>query len=632
MNRRTPLVAALAAAAILTPRAAQAATFYVDDDAAASPPACTAPATPCKTIADAVGQARLVAGPNTISIAPGTYPERLALDQPGDVGLTLDGAGSTADPAVSTIVAPAADGMTALVTLGSSTVGGQRLQDVRVRHLPAITDDNGVALLGAGTAVENVAVEYVTDPADLGIAFSVARTATLSRIAVEGAYSGVGVHAFGAAAFDVSISDARIGASSAGPAVNAGAYAQLAVRRSILRAANNAVLSLSPTAAPGSVLVDSSLLLGGTSGVRVSATLGAPGTAALRGVTIDPGAPGPDGGASFSTDAAALVAGTQAVITLSDSIAVDPQRAQIGAGSTASVTCTTSDVPAQEQAAGGALGAIACGAAGGNVASPFAVLFANGAAGDYSLPATSPALDAGSAAALADDESTTDVAGSPRVSDGNGDCSGRRDRGAYERVGNVVPSQASMLVNGDLQAGGVVAFHGGAVDDQDSTTLSYSWTFAGGTAKGREVTRVFDAPGKQAVSLIVTDAQGCSTSTSFSFQLDPDRRKPTLKGLTRTKNPFRAPGRKRGTTFRFELSEKGAVRLAFERFRAGKRVPWKAVGTLTARREAGKRTFAFTGRLGGKALAPGRYRVRVTIKDGAGNRSAERVATFRVLA
>ena len=221
--------------------------------------------------------------------------------------------------------------------------------------------------------------------------------------------------------------------------------------------------------------------------------------------------------------------------------------------------------------------------------------------------------------------------GSPRVSDGNADCVGRRDRGAFERVGNVVPTQASMLVNGDLQAGGVVAFHGGAIDDQDYTTLTYYWAFAGGTAKGREVTRVFDAPGKQAVSLIVTDAQGCSTSTSFSFELDPDRRKPTLKGLSLARNPFRSTGRKRGTTFRFELSEKGTVRLAFERFRAGKRAPWKPSGVLTAKREAGKRSFAFTGRLGGRALAPGRYRVRVTVKDPAGNRSVERIATFRVI-
>ena len=126
--------------------------------------------------------------------------------------------------------------MTALVTLGSATVGGQKLQDVRVRHLPAITDDNGVALVGTGTLVENVAVEYVTDPADLAISFSVARTASLSRIAVEGAYSGMGVRAFGSAAFEVTIVDASIGPSSAGPAFNVGDYAQVKLRRSVLRA------------------------------------------------------------------------------------------------------------------------------------------------------------------------------------------------------------------------------------------------------------------------------------------------------------------------------------------------------------------------------------------------------------
>ena len=522
--------------------------------------------------------------------------------------------------------------MTALVTLGSATVGGQKLQDVRVRHLPAITDDNGVALLGAGTLVENVAVEYVTDPADLGIAFSVARTASLSRIAVEGAYSGMGVRAFGSAAFEVSISRRRHRRRAApGRPINIGDYAQVKVRRSVLQAGTtNAVLSLSSAMAPGSRagrLVAAARRHGRR---RASpAAAGAPGTATLRGVTIDPGVPGPDGAAHFPTDAVGArrrLAGRRSrwpTPSPSTRSARRSARAARRASRARRPTCRRRSRPPAARSAPSPAARPAA-----TSASPFATLFTNGAGGDYSLPATSPALDAGSTAALADDESTTDVIGNPRVSDGNADCVGRRDRGAFERVGNVVPSQASMLVNGDLQAGGVVAFHGGAVDDQDYTTLSYYWAFAGGTAKGREVTRVFDAPGKQAVSLIVTDAQGCSTSTSFSFELDPDRRKPTLKGLSLAKNPFRSTGRKRGTTLRFELSEKGTVRLAFERFRAGKRRAVEADRRADGEARGGQALRSPSrGRLGGKALAPGRYRVRVTVKDLAGNRSVERIAT-----
>ena len=45
----------------------------------------------------------------------------------------------------------------------------------------------------------------------------------------------MGVRAFGSAAFEVAIVDASIGPSSAGPAISVGDYAQVKVRRSVLR-------------------------------------------------------------------------------------------------------------------------------------------------------------------------------------------------------------------------------------------------------------------------------------------------------------------------------------------------------------------------------------------------------------
>jgi len=58
--------------------------------------------------------------------------------------------------------------------------------------------------------------------------------------------------------------------------------------------------------------------------------------------------------------------------------------------------------------------------------------FVNSSGGDFSLAASSPLIDAGDPAALAGDEPTTDLAGNPRVVDGNGDGTARRDMGAFE--------------------------------------------------------------------------------------------------------------------------------------------------------------------------------------------------------
>lgn len=51
---------------------------------------------------------------------------------------------------------------------------------------------------------------------------------------------------------------------------------------------------------------------------------------------------------------------------------------------------------------------------------------------DLQLGAGSPAIDAGDPAALGATETTTDVAGAPRLVDGNGDGTARRDIGAFE--------------------------------------------------------------------------------------------------------------------------------------------------------------------------------------------------------
>jgi hypothetical protein len=108
----------------------------------------------------------------------------------------------------------------------------------------------------------------------------------------------------------------------------------------------------------------------------------------------------------------------------------------------------------------------------------------------------------------------------------------------------------------------------------------------------------------------------------------------------------RAP---RGTTFRYSLSEPATVRIAIERARPGRRVGsvcrratrklrkkrrctrFVASGTLTRRAASGTNSTRFSGRLGSKALRPGRYRASVSATDRARNRSRARRVSFNVV-
>ena len=92
-------------------------------------------------------------------------------------------------------------------------------------------------------------------------------------------------------------------------------------------------------------------------------------------------------------------------------------------------------------------------------------------------------------------------------------------------------------------------------------------------------------------------------------------------------SPARFRARRRGRArFRFTLSEPATVRIRVERAFAG-----RGVGRLTQRdRPAGRNTLAFSGRLRGRTLAPGRYRATISAVDRAGNRSAERRTGFTI--
>jgi hypothetical protein len=108
--------------------------------------------------------------------------------------------------------------------------------------------------------------------------------------------------------------------------------------------------------------------------------------------------------------------------------------------------------------------------------------------------------------------------------------------------------------------------------------------------------------------------------------------------------------RRRGTTFRYRLSEKATARLVIERPVKGRRrggkcrratarnrrgrrcTLYRRVTTLERRAGRGTNRTRFSGRVRQRALRAGRYRVSVTATDGAGNRSPRAArAWFRIV-
>jgi Ca2+-binding RTX toxin-like protein len=124
---------------------------------------------------------------------------------------------------------------------------------------------------------------------------------------------------------------------------------------------------------------------------------------------------------------------------------------------------------------------------------------------------------------------------------------------------------------------------------------------------------------------------------------------PVLSQLALARRRFRAAGA--GTALRFTLSEPATVALRIERVAPGRRAGGRCRapsarnrarprckrflrlrGVLTHSAAEGANRVLLRGRLGRRALRPGRYRLVATATDAAGNRSIPRRATFRIVA
>ena len=171
----------------------------------------------------------------------------------------------------------------------------------------------------------------------------------------------------------------------------------------------------------------------------------------------------------------------------------------------------------------------------------------------------------------------TDLWGNTLVTDGDGDGVARRDIGALE-----LPTQP-------LKPGAGDASPAGAVDPQS---------------------------GLPPVSPARDTLAPALSGLRFSHKV-------FAVGRARTAIAARTA---RGTRLSYTLSESARVVVKIQR--VGSK---RAVGKLTRTAKSGRDRIAFSGRIGAKALKAGRYRAVITATDAAGNRSAAKSVSFRIV-
>ncbi len=140
----------------------------------------------------------------------------------------------------------------------------------------------------------------------------------------------------------------------------------------------------------------------------------------------------------------------------------------------------------------------------------------------------------------------------------------------------------------------------------------------GGTTTGGDTTPGGSPPGSDSTRPLIT---GFSVTTA-RFRVG--------KGPTARDAAKRA---KRGSAFKFRLSEQATLRIAISQVvRKRGKTRYVAKGTLIRRSlKGGQHKLSFSGRIGRHALAAGLYRATASATDKAGNKSLSRRAAFRVV-
>jgi hypothetical protein len=221
-------------------------------------------------------------------------------------------------------------------------------------------------------------------------------------------------------------------------------------------------------------------------------------------------------------------------------------------------------------------------------------------------------------------------------------------------------------------AGQDITFDATAGDADPGEKLTYQWAYDDGTsAAGATVQHAFTSAGDHSATLTVSDPVGLTATAQITVTVTAvpvtvgsstlpglASQGPSLSGLKLEPTRFRAAGRTTlvnarrtsvGTWITYALSKPATVTFALERSAPGRRVGarcraatpadrrqagcvrWLPIGTMAPRSAVGMNRVRFSGRLRGRALDAGRYRMRAQALDSDGRRSATLVATFRIV-
>lgn len=220
------------------------------------------------------------------------------------------------------------------------------------------------------------------------------------------------------------------------------------------------------------------------------------------------------------------------------------------------------------------------------------------------------------------------------------------------RIDGVAPALA-LGVPAGADAGRAVSLT--ATTSDASAPVAVTWLLGDGTtAQGTAISHAYATAGTRTVTAVATDLAG-NTTTATATIVVADRTSPQIAGARLTATRFRVARRATalvarrapaGTTVRLTLSESASLRITVVRPRAGHRVRGRcrvaaprgrrcvvrrSVATLRRELGAGPAAIPFSGRLGRRALQPGRYELRLVATDAAGNAGRPVVLRFRIV-
>lgn len=301
---------------------------------------------------------------------------------------------------------------------------------------------------------------------------------------------------------------AVIGADGSGISISAGGANALTRTTVLTAAAAGRAVDMQLGEASAALVIDSSILSGGPSGIGLAVKtgvgtlpLGGAGGASIvaRHVTIAGSANGISLDASAATGLLSPVGSISATVTDSIVQGANPTRTNPGGLLVLSPNSATLALARTDQA------------------TPADKLFANPAKRNFHLRADAPVIDKGQ---VTSGDSPTDIDGQPRKAGGNADL------GADEFV-NSAPKAAIELKTPSPRANQTLTLDGTGSADREGglggPIKEYRWTFGDGTTTTTTtptVEHAYGGPGDVTAELVVVDGQGAvSEPASVAFQV-----------------------------------------------------------------------------------------------------------------